>query len=181
MLRNPLFGDGPDAQLRVARGTQLADDEHVERGTQRPGHLGGHDHAAPRKAEHHRVGETKQSHLLAEEHAVVAQLDRDVGGHRQAEVADRGRDGQAISRQGSGRGAVEVVRLQGQVGPGKGKGLEGEGGGKGIALPRAVLLLAGAEILKRAETGLDATFGRGTKGIHVVDAMVKNLKVRGVI
>jgi D-ornithine 4,5-aminomutase subunit beta len=29
------------------------------------------------------------------------------------------------------------------------------------------------------ETGLDATFGRGTKGIDVVDAMVKTLKQRG--
>ena len=27
-------------------------------------------------------------------------------------------------------------------------------------------------------TGLDATFGRGTKGIHVVNAMVKVLKAR---
>jgi D-ornithine 4,5-aminomutase subunit beta len=32
-----------------------------------------------------------------------------------------------------------------------------------------------------AETGLDATFGRGTKGVHVVDAMVRNLRARGVI
>jgi len=32
-----------------------------------------------------------------------------------------------------------------------------------------------------AETGLDAAFGRGTKGIEVVDAMVKTLKQRGVL
>jgi D-ornithine 4,5-aminomutase subunit beta len=32
-----------------------------------------------------------------------------------------------------------------------------------------------------AETGLDATFGRGTKGIHVVDAMVKILKSRAIV
>ena len=31
-----------------------------------------------------------------------------------------------------------------------------------------------------AETGLDATFGRGTKGIHVVDALVKALRARGL-
>jgi D-ornithine 4,5-aminomutase subunit beta len=28
------------------------------------------------------------------------------------------------------------------------------------------------------ETGLDATFGRGTKGIQVVDAIVKSLRAR---
>jgi D-ornithine 4,5-aminomutase subunit beta len=47
-----------------------------------------------------------------------------------------------------------------------------------------VILIAGGTQVTRdmaAETGLDATFGRGTKGIHVVDAMVKNLKARGVI
>lgn len=32
-----------------------------------------------------------------------------------------------------------------------------------------------------AETGMDACFGRGTKGIHVVDAMVKKLKERGQV
>jgi D-ornithine 4,5-aminomutase subunit beta len=31
-----------------------------------------------------------------------------------------------------------------------------------------------------AETGLDATFGRGTKGIHVVDAIVKSMRSRGL-
>ena len=31
------------------------------------------------------------------------------------------------------------------------------------------------------ETGLDATFGRGTHGIDVVNAMVKILKARGVL
>ncbi len=47
-----------------------------------------------------------------------------------------------------------------------------------------VILIAGGTQVTRAmaaETGLDATFGRGAKGIHVVDAMVKNLKARGLI
>ncbi len=47
-----------------------------------------------------------------------------------------------------------------------------------------IILIAGGTQVTRemaAETGLDATFGRGTKGIHVVDAMVKKLKARGVV
>lgn len=47
-----------------------------------------------------------------------------------------------------------------------------------------LILIAGGTQVTRdmaAETGLDATFGRGTKGIHVVDAMVKTLKARGVV
>ena len=47
-----------------------------------------------------------------------------------------------------------------------------------------IILIAGGTQVTRdmaAETGLDATFGRGTKGIHVVDAMVKKFKARGVI
>jgi D-ornithine 4,5-aminomutase subunit beta len=47
-----------------------------------------------------------------------------------------------------------------------------------------VILIAGGTQVTRdmaTETGLDATFGRGTKGIHVVDAMVKTLKARGII
>jgi D-ornithine 4,5-aminomutase subunit beta len=47
-----------------------------------------------------------------------------------------------------------------------------------------VILIAGGTQVTRdmaAETGLDATFGRGTKGIQVVDAMVKTLKARGAI
>ncbi len=47
-----------------------------------------------------------------------------------------------------------------------------------------IILIAGGTQVTRdmaAETGLDATFGRGTKGIHVVDAMVKILKTRGVV
>ena len=46
-----------------------------------------------------------------------------------------------------------------------------------------VVLIAGGTQVNRdmaAETGLDATFGRGTKGIHVVNAMVKALKARGL-
>ena len=47
-----------------------------------------------------------------------------------------------------------------------------------------IILIAGGTQVTRdmaAETGLDATFGRGTKGIQVVDAMVKILKARGVV
>ncbi len=47
-----------------------------------------------------------------------------------------------------------------------------------------VVLIAGGTQVSRdmaAETGLDATFGRGTKGIHVVDAMVTSLRARGLI
>jgi D-ornithine 4,5-aminomutase subunit beta len=46
-----------------------------------------------------------------------------------------------------------------------------------------ILIAGGTQVTRTmaAETGLDATFGRGTKGIHVVDAMVKVLKARGVI
>lgn len=47
-----------------------------------------------------------------------------------------------------------------------------------------IILIAGGTQVTRdmaAETGLDATFGRGTKGIHVVDAMVKKLKARGIV
>ena len=29
-----------------------------------------------------------------------------------------------------------------------------------------------------AETGLDATFGRGTKGIDVLDAIVRTMRIR---
>jgi len=47
-----------------------------------------------------------------------------------------------------------------------------------------VILIAGGTQVTRdmaAETGLDATFGRGTKGIQVVDAMVKMLKAKGAL
>lgn len=47
-----------------------------------------------------------------------------------------------------------------------------------------IILIAGGTQVNRemaAETGLDATFGRGTKGIQVVNAMVKVLKSRGMI
>lgn len=46
-----------------------------------------------------------------------------------------------------------------------------------------VICIAGGTQVHRemaAETGMDATFGRGTKGIHVVNAMVKKLRERGV-
>ncbi|MBU0956188.1 MAG: cobalamin-dependent protein [Spirochaetes bacterium] len=45
-----------------------------------------------------------------------------------------------------------------------------------------IVLIAGGTQVNRdmaKETGLDATFGRGTKGMHVVDAIVKKLKERG--
>lgn len=44
-----------------------------------------------------------------------------------------------------------------------------------------VVLIAGGTQVHRemaAETGLDATFGRGTKGIHVVNAIVKKMRER---
>ena len=47
-----------------------------------------------------------------------------------------------------------------------------------------IILIAGGTQVTRdmaAETGLDATFGRGTKGIQVVDAIVKKLKARGAV
>lgn len=48
---------------------------------------------------------------------------------------------------------------------------------------RMILIAGGTQVNREmaAETGLDATFGRGTKGIHVVNAMVKVLKARGVL
>jgi D-ornithine 4,5-aminomutase subunit beta len=51
---------------------------------------------------------------------------------------------------------------------------------KGIR-EQVILIAGGTQVTPEmaAETGLDATFGRGTKGIHVVDAMVKTLKQRG--
>jgi D-ornithine 4,5-aminomutase subunit beta len=53
---------------------------------------------------------------------------------------------------------------------------------KGIR-ERIILIAGGTQVTPAmaAETGLDATFGRGTKGIQVVDAMVKVLKARGEI
>ena len=47
-----------------------------------------------------------------------------------------------------------------------------------------IILIAGGTQVNREmarETGLDATFGRGTKGIHVVDAVVKVLKAKGML
>ena len=46
---------------------------------------------------------------------------------------------------------------------------------------RFILIAGGTQVNRdmAAETGLDATFGRGTKGIHVVNAIVKKLKSRG--
>jgi len=43
-----------------------------------------------------------------------------------------------------------------------------------------VLIAGGTQVSREmaGETGLDATFGRGTKGIMVVDAMVKTLRAR---
>ncbi len=51
---------------------------------------------------------------------------------------------------------------------------------KGIR-ERMILIAGGTQVTRdmAAETGLDATFGRGTKGIQVVDAMVKILKAKG--
>ena len=47
-----------------------------------------------------------------------------------------------------------------------------------------IILIAGGTQVNRdmaAETGMDATFGRGTKGIQVVDAIVKILQKRGKV
>ena len=47
-----------------------------------------------------------------------------------------------------------------------------------------IILIAGGTQVNRemaAETGMDATFGRGTHGIEVVNAMVKVLKARGLV
>lgn len=51
---------------------------------------------------------------------------------------------------------------------------------KGIR-EKIILIAGGTQVTPdmAAETGLDATFGRGTKGIDVVDAMVKALRKRG--
>lgn len=51
---------------------------------------------------------------------------------------------------------------------------------KGIR-DRIILIAGGTQVTPdmAAETGLDATFGRGTKGHHVVDAMIKTLRARG--
>jgi D-ornithine 4,5-aminomutase subunit beta len=53
---------------------------------------------------------------------------------------------------------------------------------KGIR-DRIILIAGGTQVNREMakETGLDATFGRGTKGIHVVNAMVKVLKARGQV
>jgi D-ornithine 4,5-aminomutase subunit beta len=53
---------------------------------------------------------------------------------------------------------------------------------KGIR-DKVMLIAGGTQVTPEmaAETGLDATFGRGTKGIQVVDAMVRHLRARGVI
>ncbi len=53
---------------------------------------------------------------------------------------------------------------------------------KGIR-DRVILIAGGTQVTPEmaAETGLDATFGRGTKGIEVVDAMVRLLRARGVV
>ena len=53
---------------------------------------------------------------------------------------------------------------------------------KGIR-DRIVLVAGGTQVNRdmAKETGLDATFGRGTKGIHVVNAVVKALRARGAV
>jgi D-ornithine 4,5-aminomutase subunit beta len=53
---------------------------------------------------------------------------------------------------------------------------------KGIR-EKIILIAGGTQVTPdmAAETGLDATFGRATKGIHVVDAMIKTLRLRGAL
>jgi D-ornithine 4,5-aminomutase subunit beta len=47
---------------------------------------------------------------------------------------------------------------------------------------RIILVAGGTQVSPEmaAETGLDATFGRGTRGIDVVDAIVRALRARGL-
>jgi D-ornithine 4,5-aminomutase subunit beta len=53
---------------------------------------------------------------------------------------------------------------------------------KGIR-DRVMLIAGGTQVTPAmaAETGIDAAFGRGTKGIEVVDAMVRHLRARGLV
>jgi D-ornithine 4,5-aminomutase subunit beta len=53
---------------------------------------------------------------------------------------------------------------------------------KGIR-DQVMLIAGGTQVTPAmaAETGVDATFGRGTKGVHVVDAMVRHLRTRGEV
>jgi D-ornithine 4,5-aminomutase subunit beta len=53
---------------------------------------------------------------------------------------------------------------------------------KGIR-DKVMLIAGGTQVTPSmaAETGVDATFGRGTKGIQVVDAMVRHLRARGLM
>ena len=53
---------------------------------------------------------------------------------------------------------------------------------KGIR-DKVMLIAGGTQVTPAmaAETGVDATFGRGTKGVQVVDAMVRHLGARGLI
>ena len=48
---------------------------------------------------------------------------------------------------------------------------------------RLILIAGGTQVNRdmASETGLDATFGRGTKGIHVVNAIVKQLRIHGML
>ena len=48
---------------------------------------------------------------------------------------------------------------------------------------KVMLVAGGTQVTPAmaAETGLDATFGRGTKGVEVVDAMVRHLRAQGAI
>ena len=52
---------------------------------------------------------------------------------------------------------------------------------KGIR-DKVMLIAGGTQVTPAmaAETGVDATFGRGTKGVQVVDAMVRHLRARGM-
>ncbi len=51
----PLLADGPHGQFGLEGHAQLADDDHVEGRPERSGHLEGHGHPAPGKAQHHHV------------------------------------------------------------------------------------------------------------------------------
>ena len=48
---------------------------------------------------------------------------------------------------------------------------------------KMVLIAGGTQVSREmaGETGLDATFGRGTKGIDVLDAIVRTMRARNLV
>ena len=54
---------------------------------------------------------------------------------------------------------------------------------KKASVDKVILIAGGTQVSPEMaeETGVDATFGRGCKGIDVADAIVKQMKERGVL